>query len=265
MLFHQRHPETKQTLVNIDFSVTQTTFVVCICRTDEIAMGYFPDSPYVVDNVEGYQKELVLLLSIAKTRRYVSGEVVYTQGEKSKHFYFLEKGKVKVSLQKENGSEKILAIQEGDTIFGEYAAFDRYPYFATAIALEESIIHVININDFETLMMEHPEISLLIITAIVRKMRLLSLHVEDLSFLNSQKRVASILLKLMEELGVHAHGNVIVKRKITHEDIANMTGLARVTVTKVIKQLIGMRLISKGRNKITILDADKLRSFLDEQ
>jgi CRP/FNR family transcriptional regulator, cyclic AMP receptor protein len=226
-------------------------------------MGHFPDSPYVIDNIGGYRKELYLLLSIAEIKEYKSGEIIYAEGEKSRHFYFLEKGKVKVSLLRENGSEKILAVQEGDTFFGESAAFDRYPYFASAMAMEESVIHLIDINDFESLVVKHPEVSRLVITAIIRKLRLLGLQVEDLCFRDSQKRVASILLKFMEELGIYENRGAIIKKRITHEDIANITGLARVTVTKALNQLVELQLISKRRNKITILNAEKLRSFLE--
>lgn len=173
------------------------------------------------------------------------------------------RGKVKVSIFRENGSEKILAIQEDNTFFGESAAFDRYPYFATATALEESDIHVFDIDETETLLKDHPEVSMLIITAIIRKLRLLGLQVEDLSFLDAQKRVAHILLKLMHEVGEVTGGGILIKKRITHEDLANITGLSRVTVTNVLNLLDRLKLITKGRLKYTIVDRKKLESFVE--
>lgn len=226
-------------------------------------MPYFPNSPYVTDNVGKFGDELKTLLTISRVRRYQNGQIIYMQGEKSRFFYFLGQGKVKISIFRENGSEKILAIQEDNTFFGESAAFDRYPYFATATALEESDIHVINIDEAESLIKAHPEVSLLIITAIIRKLRLLGLQVEDLSFLDAQKRVAHILLKLMQEVGEVTGTGILIKKRITHEDLANITGLSRVTVTNVLNHLNRLRLITKGRLKYTIIDREKLESFVE--
>lgn len=224
---------------------------------------YLSDSPYVTDNVGKFNDELKTLMTISRPRRYQSGQIIYMQGEKSRHFYFVGRGKVKVSIFRENGSEKILAIQEDNTFFGESAAFDRYPYFATATALEESDIHIFNIDDTEALLRDHPEVSMLIITAIIRKLRLLGLQVEDLSFLDAQKRVAHILLKLMHEVGELTSGGILIKKRITHEDLANITGLSRVTVTNVLNLLDRLKLITKGRLRYTIVDRDKLESFVE--
>jgi len=86
---------------------------------------YYSDSPYVTDNVGKFTDELKILLTISRVRRYQSGQIIYMQGEKSRHFYFVGQGRVKISIFRENGSEKILAIQEDNTFFGESAAFDR--------------------------------------------------------------------------------------------------------------------------------------------
>jgi len=229
---------------------------------NEVPLPYFSDSPYVTDNVGKFTDELDTLLSIGRLRHYSPGQIIYLQGEESTSFYFVRDGKVKVSIFKENGSEKILAIQEDNTFFGESAAFDRYPYFATATAMEESNIYAFDIEETEALLKAHPEVSLLIITSIIRKLRLLGLQVEGLSFLDAQKRVASILLKLMHEVGEPTAGGILIKKRITHEDLANITGLSRVTVTNVLNYLDRLKLITKGRLKYTIIDRARLESFV---
>jgi len=225
-------------------------------------LPYLSDSPYVTDNVGKFTDELEILLGIARLKHYSPGQIIYMQGEASTSFYFVKQGKVKVSIFKENGSEKILAIQEDNTFFGESAAFDRYPYFATATAMDESDIYVFDIGETETLLKTHPDVSLLIITSIIRKLRLLGLQVEGLSFLDAQKRVASILLKLMHEVGEPTAAGMLIKKRITHEDLANITGLSRVTVTNVLNYLDRLKLITKGRLKYTIIDVARLESFV---
>ena len=223
---------------------------------------YHPDSPYVTDNVGEFNEELDQLLSVAKRRRYHPGEIVYLQGERSRHFYFVETGRVKVSIFKEDGSEKILAIQESNTLFGESAAVDRHPYFATATVLEASDICVINIDDFERLIEKHPRVAIMIMVALVRKMRLLGLQVEDLSFLDAQKRVAHMLSKLMQEVGEKTKHGYLIHRNITHEDLASLTGLSRVTVTNTLNYLERLRIIKKKRRSYEVIDEERLAGLL---
>jgi CRP/FNR family transcriptional regulator, cyclic AMP receptor protein len=223
-----------------------------------------PDSPYVIDNIKGFEKQLEILLSVSNARRYNPGEIIYLQGETSKDFYFLAKGKVKVSILKENGSEKILAIQEDNTFFGESGSFDRHPYFATATALDDSEIFVIPIDRAEAVIREHPDVSFMVINAIIRKLRLLGLQVEDFAFLDAQKRVAHILLKLASEIGQEHEEGIIIQKRITHEDLASLTGLSRVRVTTLLNHFQRLNIIRKRRLIIIVTDHDKLASLLGE-
>lgn len=226
---------------------------------------YSYDSPYVVDNVGKYRKELEHLLSISRVKRYCPGEIVYMQGERSRRFYFIKSGKIKISILKEDGSEKILAIQERNTFFGESAAFDRYRYFATATVLEKSEFHHIDIEDVEALIMKNPEVSFLVITAIIRKMRLLGLQVEDLSFLDAQQRIARILSKIARDVGRRTkEGWVTIRKNITHEDLASLTGLSRVTVTNILNHLERLGMLTKKRRVLTITDIERLDDLLDD-
>lgn len=220
------------------------------------------DSPWVTDNIGQYVNELNELLKIAHFKKFGANQLVYLQGERSQQFYFLKKGKVKISIFREDGTEKILAIQEENTFFGESAAFDGQPYFATATLLEPSEIYYIQINDFKKLIQKTPSIALMLTCALIRKMRLLAFQVEDLSFLDAQKRVAHILLTLGHELGVRQKDGLNIQKRITHDDLAQFTGLSRVTVTNILNYLERLNIIRKRRCMLTIIDQERLTNLL---
>ncbi len=220
------------------------------------------DSPWVSDNIGDYREELTKLLQSASLRHYKANHPVYIQGERSSHFYFLKKGKVKISVFREDGSEKILAIQEGNTFFGESSAFDDQPYFATATVLEKSEICVIDRKNFLAIVKEIPSIAVMMMSALIRKMRLLAFQVEDLSFLDAQKRVVHILLKLVNEFGMKREDGIFIQQRITHDDIARLTGLSRVTVTNTLNFLERLNVLKKRRCSLTIVDLDKLTNLL---
>jgi CRP-like cAMP-binding protein len=221
------------------------------------------DSPYVTGDSKGFEREISLLLAVSHGRVYKKGEMVYLQGEVSTRFFFLRRGKVKESILKEDGAEKILSIQESNTFFGESAAFDRQPCFATAVALEDSEIDVIPVENAEAVIREHPEVAFLIIRKIVRKLRLLGFQVKDFAFLDAQKRIAHILTKLSFEVGEESKDGTTIRRGITHEDLANLTGLSRVRVTTILNKLERAKVLTKKRLALTITDPVGLRRLFE--
>jgi CRP/FNR family transcriptional regulator len=222
-----------------------------------------PNSPYVTWDPKEFEKEIALLLAVSSGRNYQNGEMIYLQGEKSRAFFFVRKGKVKVSILKEDGSEKILAIQEENTFFGEDAAFDGHPYFATAVSVGDSEIDIIPVDRARAVIRENPDVAFLVIARIIRKVRLLGFQVEALAFLDAQKRIAHIIAKLISEVGEPSPDGIVIRKGITHEDLANLTGLSRVRVTTILNNIEKAGIITKKRLVLTVTDPDKLRSLLE--
>jgi CRP/FNR family transcriptional regulator len=219
-------------------------------------------SPYLVWDAKGFEKEVGYLLAVSTTRAYREGEFIYFQGETGDAFFFIRKGKVKVSILKGDGSEKIIGIQESNTFFGEYAAFDRHPHFATAVALEPSEISRVPIDGARRMIEAHPEVAFLIIDRIVRKFRSLCFQVEG-NFLDAQRRIARILISLGDEVGERETDGVTIRKGITHEDLANLTGLSRVRVTTILNNLQRADIITKRRGMVTITNPAKLRNIIE--
>lgn len=225
--------------------------------------SYIPDSPYLTDNLTDHPEELSLILSISKPKRYKAGGLVYVQGEESKpYFYLIEQGKVKISLLSKGGSERIIIIQEKNTLFGYAATFDGHPYFHTATALEETILRIIHINDFLNLVDKHPKVGLLIVVAFARVTRMLVLQIEDFSFLDAEKRVAHMIYKLAYEIGQKTPRGLLIAKKVTQEDIARLAGLSRVSVSLALNHLEDLDILRKKRNIIEVFDIKKLKDFI---
>jgi CRP/FNR family transcriptional regulator len=222
-----------------------------------------PDSPYVVWDPKGFEEELTLLLAASTTKTYGGGKIVYLQGEKSDAFFFVRKGRIKISILKEDGSETTIRIQESNTFFGEYAAFDGHPHFATAVAVEKSEISRLPLVAVESVIEAHPKVAFLIINRIIRKFRSLAFQVEDLAFLDAQHRIAHILMSLATEVGEQDAQGITIRKGMTHEDIAHLTGLSRVRVTTILNNLDRANIIRKKRGSLTIIDPAKLRNLLN--
>jgi CRP-like cAMP-binding protein len=223
-----------------------------------------PDSPYLTDNLKDYPAELALLYDNSTTRACGAGEMVYIHGTESRpEFYLIESGRVKIGLLDKDGSERTVIIQERNTLFGYAAAFDGYPYFQTATALEPTRLRVISVADFLALNDRHPRLSLLLIAAFARVTRMLILQIEDVAFMDAQRRLAHMLCKLAAEVGQRTPRGLLIARKVTQEEIGNLTGLSRVSVSLVLNRFEEHGLLRKKRNMIEIFDVEKLKEIAD--
>ncbi len=224
------------------------------------------DSPYITDYCENYAEEMALLFSISTIKDLAPGEILCMADNPSTgKFYIIESGKVKVSIVRQDGSEKILGIHEKNTIIGEATAVDGRPHFATYAALENTRVRVVAMEDFYALTDKYPHVAQLMMAAFARVVRMLVRQIEDISFLGANKRVAHMLYKLLLEIGQKTPRGVMISKKVTHEDIANLTGLSRVSVSLALNVFEEMGILRKKRQMIEVFDMEKLRSIVSNE
>lgn len=227
--------------------------------------SYVPDSQYITDSLKDYPEELSLLLSISKPKSCWAGEPIYVQGEASKpYLYLVEKGKVKISLLSENGSERIITIHGKNSIFGYGAGFDLYPYFHTATAMEETRLRIIKTRDFIDLAAKHPKLFLMIALSYSRVARMLVLLIEDFSFLDAERRVARMIYNLAHEVGQKTPKGIRIAKEVTQSELASLTGLSRVSVSLALNHFEDLDIIRKKRHLIIVLNIEKLKAILGD-
>ncbi len=222
-----------------------------------IGVAVTPDSPWVRSGPPFLQP----FLSEGELRMCKPGAVIYFQGEQSPGLFYIHRGRFKVTIYHEDGREKVLAIQEAPTTFGETAAFDGEPYFCTAVALDQCQIYLFPRSVVRKLIVDHPEISFSLIESIGRKLRLLALQVEDLTFLDAPPRIAHMLTKLLVDYGTSTEGGERLGIPITHQELADVAGTSRITVTTVLNRLEREGIIRKQRRTIFVHDRGKLYHF----
>jgi CRP/FNR family transcriptional regulator len=223
--------------------------------------GYLHDSPYVFGYLGKYSQKLALLLYGSQVRKCCPNEILFQHGEVSDHFYFIKTGKIKITLENADGLEKIVAIQECDTFAGD-CTLDGFPYPWTAVALEESELHMIKKAWLQTCVRKSPDVALMVIESVIRKMRLLVLQVNDLSLRSASGRVANTLLALARDTGHENKDGLVINMRITHETLAGLTGLARPTVSAVLSSLQKLNIVMKKRETISILDIKQLLDII---
>ena len=196
-----------------------------------------------------------ILESMPMPRIYDTGRIIYSQGGSPDYFYYLKKGRVKIFITSENGSEKTLSVITEGAVFGEAAFFDGRERMSSAKAVTRSELILISKNILTDIIRRRPQTALELLRLQSNTIRLLSSQVDSIAFLSAKSRLCGFLLECVAQSG----SNVIHS---THEEIGSVIGSTRVTVSKLINELSKSGAIKTGYRKIQILSTDILRGYL---
>jgi CRP/FNR family transcriptional regulator len=201
------------------------------------------------------------VLTIAVEKRYKKGEIVYYQGDKGYTLDIVKQGRLKVTILAEDGKEKTLAILSEGDIIGEVSLIDDRPRSATIEALEDCRLLSIRKEDFEKLLLQYPKISLEIAKVLSKRLRDADRSIEELAFYDVRTRVINILVSMGERYGRNTPNGIEIHTKFTHQELADLVGSSRETITRVLGELQENGLINVEKNKILIIDPERLKEF----
>ena len=209
------------------------------------------------------EEELQLICEKAQDSYYDKGEIIFFEYDHPKKLYLLAEGQVKLTMMSPEGQEKVLTIlQEGD-LFGEISLFDHNPHPVTAEVQEQAQLFILPWSDLESIILERPGMALKIIEALARKTRLLTSQIRELVFQDARGRLAALLQRLSSDFGVETKQGIRIELVLTHQELANLLGTSRVTVTRMMNNFARQGLIKIVDRKIIILASEKLEEIIE--
>jgi len=192
--------------------------------------------------------ELGEIKSIMQETTYSKNEILFFEGAAANNLYIILTGLVKVFKTDEEGREKTLSLLSNKDFFGEMALLDEGARSASVQAIEETTVFKIARNKFKQLIANHPEISLKIIAALSQRLRNYNQQIKNLTFKQVKGRLLDTLQRLADKHGVKREEGILIKNKITHQELANLVGTTRATITKLLGELVDKdRLLIKDR------------------
>lgn len=208
------------------------------------------------------EEDLQKIADISIERNYKKNMIIFMEGEPGDAFYYIKSGKVKVYRTYEDGKEHIIHIfGEGD-VFGEATLFSSIPYPASASVYEDSIIGFIKNSDLERLIAETPELSMKLIKILVKKLVFAQAKIRDLAFNDVFARTAAQILKLTDDYGKKTEKGVSIDIQLSRQELAEMIGTTRETVSRVISRFKKEKSITEDKDKIVVVNEQKLRQWL---
>lgn len=204
-------------------------------------------------------RDLEKIFQVASRQRYHKDNIILIEEEVGSTMFVILSGRVKISRISDDGREVILSILSDGDFFGEMSLLDGHTRSANVTAIEESELLVIRREEFLQMLKEFPQIAINLLKELAQRIRKSDEHIKSLSLQDATGRVASTLLRIAEDSGVFRRGQVEIQELPLQQDLANMAGTSRETISRVIKSLTDDGYLKKQSGKIIILDYEKFR------
>ncbi len=173
-------------------------------------------------------------------------------------------GRIRLCQLSLTGEEKAIVVVGSNAMIGEVSAMQSSGYATSAVAASDSRLLQIRYDEFHRLFTSNPHFAKFICQNISHKFRLLSFQVTALSYATAQYRVARYLLELCETHGEPDGTGVRILIQFTHQEMANLAGTTRVTVTQVFRRLEQIDILCRDGDYFYIRSLKALRHLLDD-
>lgn len=190
---------------------------------------------------------------------YQRDDYIFFEGDAPEWFYVVKEGKVKLVKHSDTGKDVILQVFAPGDMFGEVSLFDRKPYAASAQAMEPSTILKLSRKDFFLLFGRHPFVATEMIMELGRRLREAHATIKSLAVERVEQRIAHILLKLADKLGIPDKWGIRINLSLTRQDLADMAGTTVETTIRIMSRFTKSKIIKPVNGKILILTPQTLR------
>jgi CRP/FNR family cyclic AMP-dependent transcriptional regulator len=202
------------------------------------------------------EDDLNELDQVTRLGRYSPGHIFFTPEENTGSLFLLIEGRVQLYRLSLDGKKLVVAMLEPGEIFGEMSLIGRGTQNTFAEAFDKCLVCVLSSVDAKRMVTDMPHLALRFIDTVIRRVQELEVKLEQFAFRSIPVRIATLLLDLSQNFQCET---VLVG--YTHQDIAEMLGTYRETVTYTLNKFKNQGWIDIRRREIKILDREALLEF----
>ena len=195
---------------------------------------------------------------------YKRKTILYRCNEENYFVYVIKSGRVGLYFISPNGNKKILGVAEEGSIIGELSFFQEITNSCTAEAYIDSIIYKIPFSLFKERVFSDVMLMENLYKNLAYKVKMLQTQVEYLSYKNAISKISMFILSMCKAHGEKTNGEYKIKLSFSHNDIAESTGLTRVSVTNTLLELSKLDIIEKKNGIFYVKDINKLNELIDK-
>ncbi len=198
------------------------------------------------------------------TLKFPAGAQILRQEDSSKDVFFINYGKVLVTLYTERGDKLSFAEMHAGQSFGELSAIDLKSRSANVLALEETSLTRIKHASFESWIRSYPEFAHFVMRQMTAMIRRQQNSMYELSALDGIHRIYAELLRISKNGRIN-NGRIIINNPPTHAEIASRIHSHREAVSRTYRALIKDGLLEKHSKQLIITQPDALQRRIDKR
>lgn len=205
--------------------------------------------------------DLTKIVKLGVQKKFKKGGIILLEEETGSALFVIMSGKVKVIRADDDGREVVLAILSENDFFGEMAILDGLSRSASVVAITKAEVFMIHRNDFLELLHDYPPLAVSLLRELTMRLRKADAQIKSLSLKDAAGRVASVILQLADDIGKIKKGRVEIEDLPLQQDIANMAGTSRETVSRMIHMFVEQGHLELNGNALIINDYEKFKSL----
>ena len=195
------------------------------------------------------------------SKKFENGNLIFLEETKGENLFFVVEGSVKVTRLSKDGREVILAMLNAGDFFGEMSLLDGESRSANVIALEDTEVLSLYRDDFLDVLHDYPKIAIQLLKEMTSRLRKSDRQIVSLSLSDAEKRIALCIVRFADEQGIIKNGQVTIPKIPIQQDIANMAGTSRETVSRAMSLLTEEKYIERNGKELKILN---YKNFIKE-
>lgn len=184
-------------------------------------------------------------------------DFIYKEGDKPAGFMTLEEGKVKIFKEGVGGREQILRMVKPGGFVSYRAVIANEIHNASAMALEDSLIFLIDTDYFFNKLIKNPNVALRLMTKLAKELGFSNSRTVTLTQKHIRGRLAESIILLKLKYGLESDGQTI-RAYLSREDLANLSNMTTSNAIRTLSSFVNERVIVIDGRKMKIIDLQKL-------
>lgn len=193
-------------------------------------------------------------------KTFKKSDYIYMPEEHADKIYFINEGRIKIGTYSDTGKEITKSILTKGEVFGELSLIGETKRKDFAVAMEETLVCIMSVEEMKSMMKDHNSLSLFMMNIMGSRVLEMEQRLESLVFKDSRTRIVEFLERLANKKGQRVGYEMLVRKFLTHQEIANLTATSRQTVTTVLNELRSKNVLTFNRQRLLIRDMDLLRA-----
>ncbi|HEY0133361.1 MAG TPA: Crp/Fnr family transcriptional regulator [Nannocystis sp.] len=227
-------------------------------KDEKRALWYLRKIPLLEGLSTDQYRELIGLVEVRELQRR---QIVYLPGDPGEHVFFIQGGRIKCSKVSRDGKELTLTYVAAGEFFGELCVLEGQPREEMAEAMKNSIITLLPREKICALLEAESHIAFRFIKVIGDRRRSMETKIEQLVFRDVHAKLAALLLELGREYGKDTEDGVQIDVKITHQEMANLIGSTRETISLTLAAFKRKELIQLNGRTVVLTDQEGLTAL----